>query len=210
MSNQVDPLALTNLILSGITTVCALYLAYVALKHSAKPNVRVRMLNSKILQCNETVMFVFEFTNVGYWYAKPVAINVLVFCNFAPEFELIELRYGSSQSYADTDAKVGVGKMIYLKAKGLKLTHGEEGEEVHVKVITPKNEGEYKIRITAFSDNGVSLKQEFMIKCKKPQRMLDRPKDEEEVSPTANSNKTTSIPVEAQHHRQNILPQFAW
>jgi hypothetical protein len=155
------------------------------------------MSNSRILECNEIVLFVFEFTNVGYWYAKPVAINVAVFCNFAPEFDLVELRYGSSQSYTDTDAKVGAGKMIYLKAKGLKLTYGEEGEEVHVKAITPKNEGEYGIRISAFSDNGVSIRKEFTIKCRKPQRMIDRPKGEEEASPSANVDKTNLMSPES-------------
>ena len=167
--SQVDPLALVNVILTSITAVCALYLSYAALKHSAKPNVRVKMLNPSDHRCVETVLFIFELTNIGYWYARPSAINTTVFCNFAPEFKLIELRYGSNQSYVDADAKVGVGKMIYLKAKGLKLTYGEEGEEVHVRAITPKHEAKYRIRISAFSDNGVSLTRMFTIRCRKPQ-----------------------------------------
>jgi len=174
MNNQIDPLALANLIITSIIAFCALYLAYAALKHAATPNVRVGMSTPKTLRCNETILFVFEFTNIGYWYAKPPAINIMVFCNFAPEFKLVELRYGSSQAYTDTDAKIGVGKMAYLKAKGLKLMYGEEAEEVHVKAITPEVEGKYRIRISAFSDNGVNIRKEFTIRCENPQAKRDK------------------------------------
>jgi|ERR1700693_52912 len=164
---QGDTISLANLALSAVTSLCALFLAYAALKHSAKPNVCVRVLTPTLLYCNEAVLFRFEFTNRGYWYAKPTATDVVVFCNFALEFELIELRYGSVQSYSDTDVRLGVGNMRYLKAKGLKLTFGEEGEEVHVRAVTPKSKGKYKVRISAYSQNGVSLKKEFMFKCTK-------------------------------------------
>jgi len=166
MNNEFNFFTLLNTILTSITTFCALYLAYVALKHSATPNIKIKMLNDNIFICKQRAFFVFECTNIGYWYAKPTAINVTVFCNFAPDFELLELRYGSNLSYVDADAKIGVGKMRYLKAKGLKLTHGEEGEAIQVKVITPKDEGDYKVRLTAYSDNGVSYKQDFLITCK--------------------------------------------
>jgi hypothetical protein len=136
------------------------------------------MLSPKTFQCDEAALFVFELTNIGYWYAKPTAISVVVYCNFDPEFRLVELRYGASQSRINNDVKVGVGKMIYFRATGLKLTYGEEGEEVHVKAVTPKSEGEYRIRISAFSDNGVSIKKEFTIKCRNPQRILDHPNSE--------------------------------
>ena len=167
MNNYSDIFTLVNTLLTSITAFCALYLAYVALKHSATPNIKIRMLNDNAFFCKQRVFFIFECTNIGYWYAKPTALNVTVFCNFSPGFELLELRYGSNQSYVDADAKIGVGKMHYLKAKGLKLTYGEEGEAIQVKAITPKDEGEYKIRLSAYSDNGVSYKQDFLIRCKK-------------------------------------------
>jgi len=160
-----DYLRIADLIFTTITTMCALYLAYAALKHTAKPNVRVRILSHKHLPCNEKCLLKFAFDNIGYWYAKPTAINVTVYFNFDPNFKLIELRYGSNQTYKDRDAKIGVGKMAYLKAKGLKLTYGEEGEEVHALVRTPKKQNVYRIRISAYSENGVSLKEEFQINC---------------------------------------------
>ena len=51
--------------------------------------------------------------------------------------------------------------MKYLKAKGLKLTHGEPPEGVHVRAMAPSVAGKYLIRITALSDNGASLTKVF-------------------------------------------------
>lgn len=161
-----DPIAIANLIFSIITSICALYLSFAALRHSAKPKVQVKMNSAKILTCDCEQICVFDFINQGHWYARPTAIDVIVFCNFDPRFELIECLYGSTQSYSNTNVKLGVGKMKYLKAKGLKLTYGEEGEEVHVRVRTPTEPGKYLIRISAFSENGVSIKQEFKVTCK--------------------------------------------
>lgn len=165
MSQNTDLVALGNLIFSLITTICALYLAYAALKHSARPNVKVAMLNANSQDCATVARFVFQFTNVGHWYAKPTAINVVAFFNFSPEFELIELRYGAAQEFKSTEVRVGVGKMKYLKAKGLKLTCGDEGEEVHVTAKFPEREGDYIIKVSAFSENDVSLKKEFKARC---------------------------------------------
>jgi hypothetical protein len=166
MSNQVDLLTLISFALSTITSICAVYLAYAALKYTAKPYVRVKLLGSNTFQPNTTVDFRFQFTNIGHWYGRPTAINVIAFCNFDPRFQLIELRYGSTQTYVDSDAKAGKGNTMYLKAKGLKLTFGEEGEEVHVKAVTPRDQGDYMIRVTAYSDNGVDINETFEVVCK--------------------------------------------
>lgn len=165
MSQNADPVAVGNLIFSLITTICALYLAYAALKHSARPNVKVAMSTATSQTCSSVVKFVFQFTNVGHWYAKPPAINVVAFCNFSPEFELLELHYGATQQISSKEVKIGVGKMKYLKAKGLKLSPGDEGEEVLVMAKNPEREGEYLIKISAYSENGMSLRKEFRICC---------------------------------------------
>ena len=123
------------------------------------------MLNPPAQDCSATTRFVFKFTNVGHWFAKPAAINVVVFCNFSPEFELVELRYGATQQFSNTEVRVGVGKMKYLKAKGLKLSYGDEGEEVHVAAKVPEKPGEYLVKICAYSENDLSLRTEFRIRC---------------------------------------------
>jgi hypothetical protein len=165
MSHNIDLVALGNLILSLITSLCALYIAYAALTHSTRPNVKVVMLNANSQNCSTTSQFVFQFTNVGHWYAKPSAINVVAFCNFPPEFELLELRYGATQQISNKEVRVGVGKMKYLKAKGLKLSYGDEGEEVHVTAKIPEQEGEYLVKISAYAEGGMSLREEFRVRC---------------------------------------------
>ena len=165
MSHNIDIIALANLILSFITSLCAIYLAFAALKHSARPNVKVVMANANSQDCSSTTQFIFRFTNVGHWYAKPPAINLVTFCNFSPEFELLELRYGATQQLSNKEVRVGVVKMKYLKAKGLKLSYGDEGEEVHVTARVPEEEGEYLIKISAYAENGMSLREEFKVRC---------------------------------------------
>lgn len=165
MINQTNFIEIINVLFSFIIGLCAFYLSYVALKHSARPKVKLKMLSPKVLHCNKITLFKFEFSNVGYWYTKPPVINLIVFCNFENYFEPLELLYGSNQSIKNNDVKIGKGTMKYLKAKGLKLIYGEEGEEVHVKVKTPKIEGKYKIRVSAYSENGASIKKTFIVTC---------------------------------------------
>lgn len=160
-----DFVALGNFVFSFITTICALYLAYAALKHSARPNVKVAMLNPDSQTCSVTTRFVFQFTNVGHWYAKPPAINVVAFCNFSSEFEILELRYGARQQFSKTKVRIGVGNVKYLKATGLKLSYGDVSEEVHVTAKVPERKGEYLIKISAYSENDMSLRKEFRVRC---------------------------------------------
>lgn len=161
-------LEIAQLVFTIITTICALYLTYIGLIHAAKPKIKIKLLSSPKVICSEEVLLIFECLNVGYWYAKPMAVNLTIYCNFDLQFKLIELLYGSTQSYKDLDAKVGVGNMQYLKAKGIKLSYGEEGEQFHVRAIMPEIAGKYRIRISAFSENGASFKKMYYLTTKAP------------------------------------------
>src|SRR5689334_14226942 len=97
-----------NLVFSLVTTVCALYLSYAALVHSARPRVKVSLKNNAPCNCGSQIKFIFEFVNIGHWYASPTAIDLVVFFNFVPAFELKELRYGSAQLFIDAEVKQGV------------------------------------------------------------------------------------------------------
>jgi hypothetical protein len=108
---------------------------------------------------------VFELLNVGHWYASPIAVDLTVYFNFPVEFELQELRYGSIQEHLNTEVKVGVGGMCYLKAKGIKLSRHERGEEVHILAITPQKPANYHIRVTGHSSNDASFSKEFALSC---------------------------------------------
>lgn len=158
-----DIISLANLLFTMITTVCALYLSLVALRHSALPRIDVRMVAPRAIECSTEHTLIFEFGNVGHWYAKPMAVNVVVYCNFDPHFNPIEIAFGSVQAYKDT--WVGKGKMKYLKAQGIKLAYGEEWEAMHTRVVAPATPGDYLVRISAYSDNGASMVKEFRINC---------------------------------------------
>lgn len=165
-----DKIALISLIFTVTTTVCVLFLAYVALAQTARPNITVRMLSPDCLQCGTASAHAFELLNIGHWYASPIAVDLTVYFNFPAEFELRELRYGSVQEHLNTEVKVGVGGMRYLKAKGLKISRHEKGEEVHILAIGPQRPGHYRILVTGYSSNDASFSKEFALSCIPPAR----------------------------------------
>lgn len=158
-------LEILSFLVSTVTAVCALYLSYVALQHSAKPKIAIQMASTRLVEIGKEAVFRFRLVNVGHWYAKPSAVDIMVFCNFDPAFELESIHYGSVQEYENAEVRQGVGGFNFLKAKGIKLGTGEDGEEVHVKLTTPTMPGVYLVRISALSEGGVSEKGEFKIKC---------------------------------------------
>ncbi|TJY34824.1 hypothetical protein [Pontimicrobium aquaticum] len=160
-----NTLEILTLIFTIVTTICALYISYVALKHSARPKIVIDLLNDDNLICNQVTLLRFKVLNKGQWYSKPMAVGLNIYCNFDKYFELKKMYYGSVQQLKDKKAKKGVGNMSYFKAKGLKVGGGKEGEEFHVKIIAPKKPGTYQIRVEAYSDNGVSYRKDINIKA---------------------------------------------
>lgn len=162
---KIDWLSVTTLAFTIVTGICALFIAYEALVHAAKPNVKVEMLGPSRYACDQRARLIFRFQNVGHWYAKPTAINLVAFFNFPPEFRLHGLHFGAAQEQSSTNVRPGVGGVQFLKAKGLKLTYGDEGEEAHLDVTIPVTQATYVVRVDAYSDNGVSLSNRFNIRC---------------------------------------------
>ena len=160
-----DKIALISLVFTVITTVCVLFLAYAALAQTARPNISVKMLSPACLDCGGESTHVFELVNIGHWYGSPIAVDVTAYCNFPADFELREVRYGSVQEHVSTEVKAGVGGMRYLKARGVKLSRHERGEEIHVLARTPTLPGTYRIRVTAYSANAASVSEEFELIC---------------------------------------------
>ena len=162
-----DRIALANLAFTVITTIAVLCLAYIALGQTARPKIAVRLHSPKRGGCriDQSQLFVFEVVNVGHWYGSPIAVDVTLFVNFSPQFELIELRFGSVQELVNTDVRVGKCGMPYLKAHGLKLSRSETGEEVHVLVRTPRSPGKYRVRATAYSANDAHFTKDFIVRC---------------------------------------------
>jgi len=157
-----------NLSLSLVIAVSTSYLAYAALKHTTRPNATVYLNEPKEIYAGNTDLYKFSFKNTGHWYSKPMVVNMTTFINFDEHFEPYYLLYGSAQEIKEDDVRIGKGKMKFLKAKGIKLSHGEENEEMFVSAKSPEIPGRYKIKVSAYSDNGLSLTKQFEVKVLKP------------------------------------------
>lgn len=160
-----DRIAVVSLIFTLVTTICVLYLAYAALAHTARPHLTARLRSPARLQCGTESLIVFEVVNIGHWFGSPMAVDVAVYCNFPPVFQLRELRYGSVQEHTNTEVKRGKRGANYLKAKGLMLSRHKDGEEIHVVAMSPSDPGTYTIGLTAYSSNDASFTKEFTVSC---------------------------------------------
>jgi len=156
-------LDILNACVAVITAICATYLAFFALKHSAKPRAIVTFVEPFQLEKKETALLKFQFKNIGHWYAKPMVVNMTVFINFDESFDPIEIRFGSIQEIVDKNVRTGKGNLKFLKAKGIKIVYSEYYEEVHVLTKCPDNAGTYKIKIDAYSENGLDLTETFFV-----------------------------------------------
>jgi hypothetical protein len=160
-----DKIAVASLCFTVVTTLCVIVLAYLALAQTVRPSITATLVSSINLRCGQESLISFALVNDGHWYGSPMAVDVTVFCNFPPAFELREIRYGSVQEYRNSDVRIGVGGMRFLKVKGIKLARHESPEEIHVLVVAPDKPGSYRARLAAYSANDASLSQDFELVC---------------------------------------------
>ena len=144
-----------------ISTLCLMYISYKALVHTAKPRIRIKLLNEKRLASNNKVNFKFHIQNIGHWYGTPIARDITVFCNFSSEFKLNRINYGSRLEDSEVRFKKGKLNMKYYEISGIYVGKAEEGEYFTVETQTPRKPGNYKIRLESFSENGVSYVKGF-------------------------------------------------
>jgi len=105
--------------------------------------------------------------NIGHWYGKPAAKNVLLYANFESTFEPAEIRFGSTLENLNTTVRSGKKGCKYLKADGIHLTYQEPGEEIACTVKMPDKKGSYMSWLAVFSDEGDCGVHYFKIKVKK-------------------------------------------
>src|SRR6266496_3260847 len=102
-----------SLVVSTASCIFLGYLAFLTLKFTAQPRLRIRILPEStrpvesVFSCSEQVLLRFEISNVGRWYAKPVATHIRLYFNFDPQCEPIEIRYGSTLEKIETNARWG-------------------------------------------------------------------------------------------------------
>lgn len=153
------------------------YIAFKTLQYTAKPNLRITLTGKRIFTIgkiqnrkkkrsrpifsykftsDEKVTLQFVFENIGHWFAKPaIVINELYF-NFANQFELQNVKYGSALEREKTIMDVCLGKKDdsglnckYFQIADIHLFYGEPCEEVRVELITPQEPGIYRCWISA-------------------------------------------------------------
>jgi hypothetical protein len=158
-----DAMAWAQLLSSIITAGGAIFISFLALQHSARPRIDVRMDGAVMVLTETECRFTFSVINIGHWYASPAALDVTVYCNFEPTFCLKELRYGSAQELTNDHVRVGKRGLLYIRAKHIKLAHKGEAERVDVFATTPNWPGRFRIEVTAFSENGGACHRSFWI-----------------------------------------------
>lgn len=161
------PIELIDLGFSIVTTFCALLISIIALRYSAKPKIDIKINSKGNYYCESSVTLKFKVTNKGHWYAQPMVIGLVIFCNFDKSFELLRLRYGSRQEKTDETVKLGTENMQYFKAEHIIVGSEKCGEEFWIDVILPRAEGKQKVKLDAYSENGVSFKKNYRIKLYK-------------------------------------------
>jgi hypothetical protein len=165
-----EALEVANFVVSSITAVCALYISYVSLAHSAKPRGIVRMSGPVQVRAGEDVRFEFIFSNVGHWFAQPPIVELSAWINFDPAFRPAKLQFGSALELETTSVRIGKGGLKHLKAKGLKLSFGGGEEVVVAHAQAPEVPGAYAVKVDAFSENGAAIKGRWTIEVERPER----------------------------------------
>lgn len=156
-------LAVAGLILNALVACATIYLAFVALVHTAKPRIDITLRTVGPARAGHLVEIMLEVANVGHWYATPPAIGIAVFTNVAQEFDLLGIAYGSVQQKLEAAAPLGKYRLPYVRATGIKLVGRGHREIVVVHAKAPVEPGPYLVQVDAYSDNGASLEKSFRI-----------------------------------------------
>jgi hypothetical protein len=149
-----------TLVVSTASSIFLGCLAFLTLKFTAQPKLKIRIVSESsrpvesVFACGERVVLHFNISNMGRWYAKPVATHIRLYFNFDPQCEPIEIRYGSTLEKSENKVRWGKAYSRYLKISGIHLSYGEVGEETELVVKMPTRPGNYKCWVSAFCDQG--------------------------------------------------------
>lgn len=146
--------SVSGLAVSVVTAIFTGYLAIVALRLTAKPRVAITPLVSSQYAPGEEASLTFLVQNIGSWYGKPAASELVLWVNVDPACEPLQLLFGSALERADTQVMVGKGGAKYLMARGIWVTYGEPPETIKLDVRLPVTPGRYAGWLTAHSDEG--------------------------------------------------------
>ena len=150
---------------SAITAVAATYLAFVALRHSAKSRISVVWHHSSQLPLTAGTddHFIFDVSNVGHWYAKPVARDIIVEFRCSDIFRNAQLFRGGVGGSEESRA-VGVsspGPDLILKSLPFTLFAGEWTKFAVMVEWLPRMQGGGMIAVRAYAADGANFWRDF-------------------------------------------------
>lgn len=163
-----DPWEIAGVVLGSITSVSSTFIAFVALQVTAKPRIRIRLIDppDRIIQAGRPFRLVFRIQNRGHWFAHPAATGLRLYFNFQSVFTLSELHYGGDPQFIGRNVHNGKGGSKYLIAKNIRVTYSEEAEDVAVFGAAPSAPGLYRCWVSGFSTEGMDYKQEYRLEVR--------------------------------------------
>jgi hypothetical protein len=153
-----EMIELANLVVSAITAIAATYLALAALKHGAKPRLLVLCRHgcSEPMRTSSDRHFIFDVINLGHWYAKPPAHDIIVefWCSsvFA-RIGLLNVSRREIEEAVDT-APSSPGRQMTVKSLPITLYAGERTKFALQVQWYPFTVGRGVVHIRAYSANG--------------------------------------------------------
>jgi hypothetical protein len=156
-------------IVSLVISISALAVSYLALLYTARPKVRVTLLNDESFKPGQVVTLSFRVTMRSR--LKRAVSDLRVFTNFVPDVEPLVVSFGSALELTDSNVRTGKGPSRYMTVTGIRISREEPVpyEDYTIAAKMPDEAGIFKGWITCFAhgstdDCGVS---HFAIKVTK-------------------------------------------
>lgn len=148
-------------ITSLVVSVAALAISYVALLYTARPKVRVTLLNDESFKQGQVVTLKFRVAMRSR--LRRAASDLRIFVNFVPDIEPLVASFGSALEHNDSNARTGKGPSRYLTVTGIRVSREEPVpyEDFTIRAQMPTKTGAFKGWVTCFAhgstdDCGVS------------------------------------------------------
>ena len=147
--------------MSLIVSIAALLISYLALIYTARPKVRVTLLNNEYFKPSQVVTLKFRVTMRSH--LKKAAADMRVYVNFAPDIEPLVATFGAALEFSDSNVRTGKGASRCLVVPGIRVSREEPVpyEDFTIRAQMPSIPGSYAGWITCFAhdsqdDCGVS------------------------------------------------------
>lgn len=144
-------LSVASLLISAM----AFIVSYIALVYTARPRVRVSLLNGQGVSPDQVVVLKFRVTMRSR--LKRAASDMRIFVNFTSELEPIDVSFGSAFELSDSSVINGKGGSRYLLVTGVRVSKEEPipYEDFVARIHTPKESGTYHGWTTCFAHGSV-------------------------------------------------------